>query len=290
MRAFLALVLLAAVAAPAQAQMEAVEGDLTLSPPFLTGEAADGLAPGNGFVGIPWTLTFDSPATAAAELAQGEGSLTLELQCNVPVTATPATLAVEHVPGQAAYGATAEVAVDSTGAVGYTEAVCTASGSFTGATSTLTAQSSGTLRLLYASAINVTAGATDRKAGPQKQMAYPLDLRNDGAARTMVRFELVGDAPRGKWAVILPEPVILDAGQSITSVVTVSTPFENGYNKGSTDFTVRVVPMPVDQDDVQGTPVDVPLHAGVDGFYVPGPSPALVLVGLAAMGVMLRRR
>jgi hypothetical protein len=289
MRIVLSILLMVTLATPAHAQGEALAGDLALSPPSLAGEAADGIFPGmTGLVAVPWTLTFASPVAAAAELSQG-AALALTLQCNIPLKAEPVTVTVPYTAGQAEYDGTAEVPIDASDVVGFTRAECTASGTFSGASTESTAESNGSLPIVFQPAVNVTAGATSLRAGPQKQMRYPIDVRNDGDARVVVRFELSGKAPGGKWAILLPDPVVVDPGQMEVAVITVATPFENGYNKEALDFTVTAVPSPVDED-VEGGRLVVPLHANVEGFYASGPSFGLALLGLAGAIGLLRRR
>ena len=287
MRILLPLLLaLLALASGTQAQSAALE----LGAPTPSGEGADGIyATAGGRLAVPWTLTFDTPVTAAAELGAEGGSLAIELVCDLPATATSSPVLVTLEPGQAAYSGVAELVLDTSGVVGYTQLPCTVGAEFTGTVSTAGDSAPSTIALLYEAQLDLTTPTPSRVGGPQKMLTYPIELGNGGAAPMLVRFELAGDGPPGRWAIVLPEPVLLDAGMAVTAPVVVATDYRNGPNDGAIDFTVRAVASHPD-DPGQTASFVVPLHAGVKGLYVPGPPLGVLLavVALAAMGLSRR--
>lgn len=293
----LSTVALALAVPPAQAQLETV---LDVQVPYLAGEAEDGLLPGvPSDLLVPWTLTFQNAALAAAELGEGGATLTFTVRCDQPLDAPEAPQPIEHVPGENVYEGTTAVKVTLPDAVaGIPRMLCDVTGTFAGAQSEEQDTGQATVPVHYRGAIEVVPLTPARQAGPQKQIPYPLEVTNRGAGPVEVHFQVV-DKPRSKashggWFVLAPEAIRLEPGGTVTVPVTVATPYQNGYNNEGGDIHVRAIPRFAGNesgpDPILGTPVDVTLQADVKGWYVPGPSAAFVAVSLAGLALLARRR
>lgn len=129
----------------------------------------------------------------------------------------------------------------------------------------------------------------DRQASPQKQIPFPVEMTNHGNARTVVLLEVLQE-PQGKWAVLLPDPIVLEPGEARLAIVNVATPFENGWVSEDGPVVVQATPVLARDNAVRGEPIRLEMHASAKGWYVPGPSAGLVLGGLALLAVAARRR
>lgn len=278
------------VAIPGQAQTEPLQPVLDVEMAFLSGEAADGIYPGyQGTLEVPWTLTFADPATAAAELSGEPHAITWTLACPEPLAIPPSSTPIEFVPAQVEYAGTALLTVQADPAArGVSDIPCQVTGAFAGNSMQAQDTVEATLVVTYHGALNVTAPVTDRMGAPQKQIRYELTITNQGNARTVVTFEAA--ALPGKWQLLLPDPVLLEPGETRTAFVSVATPFDNGYNKGGTDVTIVMTPMSADDPEQVGPATSVELHATVNGLYVPGPPLALLVVALAVASAWHGRR
>lgn len=134
----------------------------------------------------------------------------------------------------------------------------------------------------YDGPFNASLAVTERQGGPQKTINYPIELSNDGSTPILVSFELP-DRGGKDWSPIVPVPVVLEPKSTLIVDFVVATPFENGYNKGSTGMVVRAVPHAPDNPDLAGEPIDLDVTAKVRGFYIPGPSPMILVAALAVL-------
>lgn len=279
--------ILAALVFPV-AQAQAIVLDLGV--PAMTGEGSDGLHPAaGGRLAIPWTLTFDNLATAAAELGPDGSPLAFALQCDLPLTGEAEAVLVSLEAGKVAYAGTAEMVLRPEAITGYLKVPCEVAASFDGDLSD--AQDSVPLEVpvLYEAKLDIQLLGSSRSAGPQKQIPFEIVLNNEGDGPMLVHFELASGRPGGKWQVLLPEAQIIDGGQTGSAIVVVATDYANGFNSGAIDVTVNAVAMnPNDPEQTRSFPVD--LEAGVRGFYVPGPTPALLVLALGVTVALLRRR
>ncbi len=133
----------------------------------------------------------------------------------------------------------------------------------------------------FVDGLRVTAPIQVLQGGPQKQLPYELVLTNDGNARIQVQFA-VGEAPE-EGVLVVPDPVIVDVGATVTAIATYVTPFANGYN--DVDEPLSVIASPATTATrTEGEPQEIQLNAKTKGFYVPGPgilAPLLVAFALA---------
>ncbi len=140
-----------------------------------------------------------------------------------------------------------------------------------------------------------TATADERlkMAAPQKMIPYDITVTNHGNSRTMYRFEVVEAPSMGQ--VVVPDQLILDPAAMgpdarTTAVATLHyvTPFQNGPNNEEEGFTIRVIPVNVDDAAQEGEPVELSFVGRTKGVYVPGPTGLLPVALLGA--ALLRRR
>lgn len=243
---------------------------------------------------VDWTYSFPNPASAAAAVALTNTSIEWSLTCTeAGVTLVgPSSTNIAFAAGQARYDGTTELLVRATpDTPGLQKLPCRLQGEAGRGSQTLHATGFSDFEpsVAFTGNLTFTTPTPQRMAGPQKQIPYAIEIVNEGNARVIVRWELV-DAPGGRWNILLPDRVTVDPGQSTTAIVTVLTPFDNGYNKGATEFQVRANPAAAEDPNLLGPTTDLILKAQVKGWYVPGPSPAVLLAGLALLGLTVRRR
>ena len=279
------------VATSVEAQADALQPTLELGAAHLAGESSDGIYPGyQGQVEVPWMLTFGEPATAARELTGETHAITWTLDCPAPLRLPATSTVVEHVPAQTTYEGKAVLTVFADEAApGISAIPCIVTGTFTGTSTQVQATTEASLFVMYAGTINATTIAPERNGGPQKRITYPIDVTNNGNARTLLTFE-VSKPPASGWQVLLPEPVVLERGDTQTVHVVVSTPHDNGYNEGSTDLTIIIHPSSFDAPEQVGPTVSIDLEANVKGFYVPGPGFGLLALTLGLVAIVRARR
>ncbi len=140
--------------------------------------------------------------------------------------------------------------------------------------------------------ITATTETSVQTAGPQKQIIYEITVTNHGNARTAVHWEVVGERPE-QGDLVLPAPLILDSaadGDRTTATATViySTPFSNGPNRASENFTIRAIPVSSYDPEDRGDAVELEFQADTKGVYVPGPTALLPVTLLLA--ALIRRR
>lgn len=281
---------LAILAAPAAQAQEPLQPELDVSAGTLRGEAEDGIAPMSvGELAIPWTLAFPTAATAATELAQ-DAAITWAVSCNAPIGVVAPPTVVEPSPGTASYSGEAVITLDpEDGTPGVVDITCDITGHFTGATTEASDAVQSTVRVLFDGDVAFVVQDAQRKSGPQKMIRYPIEVTNNGNARALVSWELL-EGPKGRWNVLLPEQVIVLPGETLTAIVAVATPYENGYVSDEADFVLRAQTSSPEDPDQAGPSADLALRAKAEGWYVPGPAPVLVIAALAAAAAIARRR
>lgn len=139
--------------------------------------------------------------------------------------------------------------------------------------------------------IETATPVQEAEAGPQKQILFPIVVKNHGNGRVLVTFEVVSDDP--EWRAIAPPPIVLDAVGGMTEDTAnflVSTPYQNGPNDNEASFVVRVSTSSTMNYTFVGPSVDLTFHAQSSGLYVPAPGLMPVALVLAAAGLILRRR
>lgn len=284
----LSVVLLVPPGALAQDQAEPV---LDVGAPFFGEGLAIPVAPNDGLWQVPWSLTYANAVVAAQSASQV--SISWSLACDQDIRLLdPALTMVQYAAGEASYAGVAELRVTAAvTAQGDVPVPCTLTGTAADANGVTQANNSEEFEAMveFKGSIAALVPSSMRQAGPQKQIPYPIEITNTGNSRTKVVFELV-DSPEGKWNALTPEQVVLDPGQTLVAVFTVATPFANGYNNGDGSFVVRATPTSVLDPNVQADPVEIPFQAQVKGWYVPGPSMALLAFALAGLAAVVRRR
>lgn len=126
--------------------------------------------------------------------------------------------------------------------------------------------------------------------GPQKEADVPINITNLEGRRVEVRFQVVDGPSGGRWALILPEPAVIEPGQTQTVVAMVSTDFHNGYVKGDARWMVRATPYAPGTQEPAGEPADLEIGQPVRGWYVPGPSIPLSFTAMGLASFAARRR
>lgn len=289
-RVLLALVVLVAAPAPAQAQGEALQPELVLGPPIQAGESGDGIPYGGvGTVEVGWTLTFPNVAVAAEELGTDGGTIAWSLDCPQPLTMPPTSTPVPYTPGEDTYEGRQSLQVAADPAAPGLEAIpCTLTGDFSGASMQAGGTKEAPLVVAYHADISISVAKANRSAGPQKMIPYPVDVTNNGNARTIVHWELL-DSAEGRWALVLPDPVVVEPGQTQTAIVQVATSFHNGYNKDHESFELRARATAAVDPEQSGSSQTFTLGSDVRGWYIPGPSMPLAVLALAGLALMARR-
>ncbi len=292
MRLLPALAMILALLAPpgAWAQDEAAPV-LDVSAPFFGEGVAIPVGPNDALWQVPWSLTYTNAVVAAQSASQT--SISWSLACDEDVRLLdPVPTMVQFAAGEETYTGIAEVRVAAAPtARGDVPMRCTMTGTVTDENGITQATGSVqySAQIAFQGSIETVVPSGMRQAAPQKQIPYPIEITNTGNSRTQVVFEMV-DAPGGKWNAILPEQVVLDPGETRVAVFTVATPFANGFNNGDGSFVVRAIPTSVLNPNVQADPVEIPFQAQVKGWYVPGPSLALLALGIAGLAAVVRRR
>jgi hypothetical protein len=288
-----AAVLAVVLPLPAMAQ-SGVSPTLTVGDPLINEATGIPLAPASTPMLVTWTYDFGDPVSAAAVLANGNVSIAWSLQCGETGLQLlgEATTPVTYVAGQGSYSGTANLAIAaSEDSLGDVPLDCTLRADAPGAADVSDARAEVLFhpRVAFVGHIELGVPVSIRQAGPQKQIPFEVEVRNVGNAPTEVRFEVL--EPRsGKWIFLAPEPLLLGREDTATAIFVVSTPYQNGPNKDSATVTLRAVPVSTLDEDIQGPAADAHFLPRVRGWYIPGASPLVLLVGLAAAALVSRRR
>lgn len=114
---------------------------------------------------------------------------------------------------------------------------------------------------------------------PQEPVTWPVNVHNSRAQGTTARFEIVSNP--AELLASVPPPVRVGPGASATVLLTVLSPFHNGFVHESGTISYRVL-----TEDGAATDFSLTLHT--KGMYVPGPQLFGVLVALGAAALLLR--
>lgn len=289
----LGLAALFLLAAPAASQAPA-SAILELTPPPATAVVA--IAPATTTWSVPWVLTYQNAVAGA----QGALNLTLDwtLTCEEAITLIePASTIIPYTPGEGAVQGVALLQVRAAETAMGGATACSLAGRAHDANNVMQAADAVAFATQVEPRLTLlaTPQGADRMAGPQKVMRYPILLENQGNSVMRVHFEVIDEPGKtgglGSWYVLLPETVTLEPGQSLEAIAAVSTPFQNGYNRGSGRFILHAIPSLVDDNGTElvGAPSEVVLSGQVKGWYVPGPALPVVALALAGMAAWSRR-
>lgn len=159
-----------------------------------------------------------------------------------------------------------------------------------------TASARASVRASYFSILDVALPESIRVDRPQTPVSFPISVTNLGNGPTKVSFELLTPPGEGdKMQVAPPQSLTLEARQTGGSQITkdailqVQTPFKNGYMNEPRSIVVKVTSHYATDTQLQGASETVTMLVTTKGFYVPGPSPFL-LVGLVGVVAALVRR
>lgn len=240
---------------------------------------------------VDWRYELPSPGAATA---LGNTTIAWSLSCpgNQFALAHSVSTAISFMPAMTQYTGTEQLPIQPhPEAIGLEVVSCTLAAAAGRGQILLEAATERPIDLHVAWHGNLTIEplGEKRQAGPQKQTPYPIQVTNHGNARAVVSWSMA-QRPGDDWQVLLPEAITLDVGETEIVNVVVATPFQNGYNRGDTDFTVRAVASAFADPAVQAEPQDVPLKSSVRGWYVPGPSLGLMLVAVAGAVILTRKK
>ena len=134
------------------------------------------------------------------------------------------------------------------------------------------------------------AGPIDLVAKPQTPVALPIVVENLGDVAVRIEFELAFVPTAGKWQVVPPHPIVLPpksepgAPANKTAILMVQTTFENGYVNESIAPSLLAKVRPVGEDGAPPEMHTLAWRVQSQGFYVPAPGAALMLIALAIAG------
>lgn len=246
---------------------------------------------GEAVVKLEWSYTSQSSAGSAALSALREATLQwTQAECeSVHVRVTGALQQkIDLWPGYPAAAPPSKVTGESTFTVtatrdapGLQALACTFKGKVLSPQASLFSDSNEAVQALhvtveYLGSIHAKVAAPLGEAGPQKPIAFAIEVQNLGNAQTQVLSELVGEPGPG-WQLLLPLPVVLNArttGSSDTQdvmVLLVQTPYEEGMNNGEQALTLRLTPLSTADSARVGPSVEVTVLARVRGLYCSDP-------------------
>lgn len=145
----------------------------------------------------------------------------------------------------------------------------------------------------YFSIIDVQLAETIKVERPQTPVVFPVKVTNLGNANTKVTFAVQDKTEN--LQVPIPNPVTLQSrqagGQQISTDVplTIQTPYKNGYMNEVGLVNYKLTSAYALDPKIKGDESSVSVIVTTRGFYVPGPSP-LLLVGLLGVAAVLLRR
>ena len=290
----LALLVVLLAAAPGAAQEVSVPPTLEITAASTPDGGPIALEPATSTLRVPWVYRFSNPASAVATFGDDDVTIHWALACGesgVHLLDAPLTT-IAFVPDQLEYSGVAELpAAGSNDTLGATPLNCTLEGHASAATEPMATEASLAFAptAAFRGEIRVSTPEASKESGPQKMIRYDVDVENLGNAPIVVTFEPV-ERFRGKWQGIMPDPLLLNVGQTETAVFALATPFHNGYVSDDTDVVLRATPAYQYDRDLTGPSQEIGFTASAQGWYVPGASPLLVLATLAAAASIVRRR
>lgn len=128
---------------------------------------------------------------------------------------------------------------------------------------------------------------------PQTAVVFPLKVTNFGNANTKVDISIDGDP--GNLQVQKPSPVTLQSKQAGGTLIsadiplTIQTPYKNGYMNEVGVVNFKITSSYALNPELSGDSSSVSVLVTTKGFYLPGPSPIL-LVGLVMLVAVVARR
>lgn len=271
--------------------VSAQQPTVTVALPFLADGGRIAVDPGVSNLTAPWTYSFAPGASPPA----GNTTLSWSLQCGEGGVSLigPALTPIAFQPGVQQYTGRANLSVHaSPEAPGVVALNCTLAAASAAAGTALAANGSRAFNpeVAYRAELVVEVPVKLKQAGPQKMIPYAVELHNQGNARTVVHFEATSEPHGKRWNLLLPDAVVLDPGDRATAIVNVATPYKNLWNNEQGAYSVLALPSAAADSDEKGDPVNIVLMARARGWYIPGPSPLLMLAALAGAALLQRGR
>ena len=159
-----------------------------------------------------------------------------------------------------------------------------------------TSRAPASIRASYFSIIDVALPESIKVERPQTPVSFPISVTNLGNGPTKVNFELLNAATEGdKLQIAPPQSLTLEARQTGGSQITkdailqVQTPFKNGYMNEPRAISMKISSHYATDTQLAGQSETVTVLVTTKGFYVPGPSP-LLLIGLVGIAAVLFRQ
>lgn len=247
--------------------------------------SADTLSPRSSFTGVTVSLTpVQQPSWATVVMNPPQLVLTFT-----------------EAPGGQTVEATGDFKVlvsasDQAPAFQETPIVIEAKSSSNQFVSQATQRAQASIRASYFSILDVALPESIKVERPQTPVSFPISVTNLGNGPTKVNFELLAAATEGdKLQIAPPQSLTLEARQTGGSQITkdailqVQTPFKNGYMNEPRAISMKISSHYATDTQLAGQSETVTVLVTTKGFYVPGPSP-LLLIGLVGIAAVLFRQ
>ena len=147
----------------------------------------------------------------------------------------------------------------------------------------------------YFSILDVQLAQAIQQDRPQATVTFPVKITNLGNGNTKVSFAIAeGGNPQNLNAPI-PIPVTLQSKQAGGNAISaeiplqIQLPYKNGYMNDVGVVTYKITSNYALDSKLRGDETTLSVLVTTKGFYVPGPTP-LVVVGLLMVGAFLFRR
>ncbi len=277
----------------------------------ITGEkTVDGIRPGLGGedITVDFNYQFDNPTFTAGQLEKSFVTVTVTTNCknnNFIVTGPGAVLiTLEQAPETKSSARETYSVSANREAPGLTEVQCTITGT-PGALNSAAANQGTTpythtfnaLADFYG-AVSVQLSNPIEKAGPQKEVPFPLAFQSFSNANTRVIFSIADEADRpsgDRWRHVLPTDLIIGStakGGDNTgdAIFQVSTPYKTGWNNVVGNYLLTMTTEALDDPQQKGNTMTASILVRVRGVYVPGFEVVALIGSLLGSVVLLRGR
>jgi hypothetical protein len=140
----------------------------------------------------------------------------------------------------------------------------------------------------YKPLIKPTITTNTKEIGPLDTATFPIQIENQGNARTIVTIT-VSNMPKD-WNAIVTSPIILEegSGSTNTAYLTIKPPKGFGYHYEEETINILLTPAQYDNQSNKGEPIPLSFLVQSRGFSTPGFEPILFLGALAAVLVLVK--
>ncbi len=148
----------------------------------------------------------------------------------------------------------------------------------------------------YFSILDVQLAQAIQQDRPQSTVTFPVKITNLGNGATKVNFDIAPEGNPQNLNVLVPGPVTLQSkqagGNQISTEVSlqIQLPHKNGYMNEAGTVRYKITSNYALDSKLKGDETTLAVLVTTKGFYVPGPSPILMLGLVAAAAIVLRRR